>query len=172
MIKVSGSRLNQGLWFPSLITELCRRAEVPIDANEEILSVPRAMEVISHPVQSELNNEDVDVDVPMEQSDPLPSVDVPPSVDSLSDQMSLLLTRQERFIRHQNMVNSAVEQNQRALFQFYDLQFTSFPSFPEDFFHGSSSSAVSFSGLHGDVDHDRDGAADGDEATWMDDIDD
>lgn len=45
LIKISGSCLTQGLWFPSLIIELYRRAGIPIGANEEVLSVNCSIEV-------------------------------------------------------------------------------------------------------------------------------
>lgn len=96
---------------------------------------------------------------------------VPPSIATLSDQMSLTMTGQERFIGHPHMLNSVIEHHQRALFQLYDLQFSSFPSFPEGFFHESSSVAVPPSRLS-DKDNDDTGDGGGEEAVWIDNMED
>lgn len=64
------------------------------------------------------------------------------------------------------MVKSAIKQNERALFQYYDLQFTGFPSFPEDFFYESPGGVVPPSRLSDD-DNDDTSDGGGEEAIWM-----
>lgn len=74
-------------------------------------------------------------------------------------------------MQQQYMVNYTIKQNERALFQYYYLQSTSYLSFLEDFFYESLSVVVPPSRLSDDDNADTSDGG-GEEVVWMDSMDD